>query len=175
MTEIKVIYGSNTGETEAVAEEIGKQLSAEVLDVATVQPVDFLADLLILGTSTWGLGAIQEDWENKINLLDLVDLKGRKVAIFGLGDQAGYPDTFVDGMGELYDKVCELGAAVIGKTSAAGYTFSASTANKNGELCGLALDNVNESHMTAKRIKVWVEHLQKEMGLVGKEMAGACK
>jgi len=173
--EIKIIYGSNTGETEAVAEELGKLLGAEVLDVSTVQPVDFLTDLLILGTSTWGMGALQDDWENKISLLDQVDLTGKKVAIFGLGDQMGYPDTFVDGMGELYEKVRGLGATVIGQTSAAGYTFSASTACKNAQLCGLALDNVNEPHMTAKRIQVWVEHLQKEMGLAGKEMAGACK
>ena len=40
--------------------------------------------------------------------MDDLDLSGKKVAVFGLGDQEAYPDTFVDGLGILANKVkCE--------------------------------------------------------------------
>ncbi|MDO4551009.1 MAG: flavodoxin [Planctomycetia bacterium] len=164
MADIKVIYGSTTGATQAAAEMIANHLGALIQDVSEAQPADFLVDdLLILGTSTWGMGDLQDDWENKISLLQQVDLSGRLVALFGMGDQFGFSDTYVDGMGALCDKVTEQGAVIIGKTSPAGYSFSASTAMKDGELCGLALDDTNESDLTAQRIEAWVQQLEKEL------------
>ena len=163
MSKIKIIYGSNTGITEAAAKEIAKHLDAEVQDVAHAEAKDFQADILILGTSTWGFGELQDDWHTKISLLDDVDLYGKKVAIFGLGDQEGYADTFLDGVGILYDKVCERGATVIGKTSVAGYYFSASTAVRDGEFCGLALDETMQAHHTQERIRVWTEEIKKQI------------
>ena len=52
-----------------------------------------------------------------------VDFSGKKVAIFGLGDQEGYPDTFVDAIGVLANIVREGGDAVVGQVSTDGYEF----------------------------------------------------
>ena len=76
---------------------------------------------LVLGTSTWGIGDLQDDWENGIELLSKVELGSKKVAIFGLGDQMGYPDSFVDGMKAIYDRVIEGKGIVVGHCDTDGY------------------------------------------------------
>merc|ERR1712032_1236052 len=50
-----------------------------------------------------------------------MDLKGKKVAVFGLGDQGGYGDNFCDAMDELVSCFSKQGADVIGSWSADGY------------------------------------------------------
>ena len=56
------------------------------------------------------------------------DLSGKTVALFGCGDSESYPDTFVGGMGELYQAVVGAGAHVVGAVPVDGYTFDASDA-----------------------------------------------
>ncbi len=164
MADVKVIFGSTTGATEMAAKEIARRLGAALVNVADAKAGDFAADVLILGTSTWGIGDLQDDWDAKIGLLDNLDLTGKKVALFGMGDQFGFADTYVDGMGTLRDKVLKRGAAIIGETSAAGYSYSGSTAETDGKLCGLALDDTNEADLTPQRIQAWTEHLKAEIG-----------
>ena len=150
---IKIIYGSSTGNTRRAAETIAARLgAATVINVAEAGPDDFKADLLILGSSTWGLGELQDDWISGIAMLDSMDLAGRKVAVFGLGDQSGFADTFVDAMGILADKAEERGASIIGQTPSSGYMHSSSAAEKDGHFCGLALDESNEPEKTPERI-----------------------
>lgn len=162
MSDVSIIYGSSTGNTEAAANQIARLLNGQTHNVAAADANDFDAKLLVLGTSTWGLGDLQDDWSVGISLLDRLDLNGQLVALFGFGDQSGFADSFVDGMGTLYAKAIERGAKVIGKTSAQGYGHSASTAEENGEFCGLALDNDNEPDKTDARIAAWVEQLKQE-------------
>jgi len=58
-----VVYGSSTGTCEAIAEKIAQKLGCEAINVQ-----DLTADVvnanqnLILGTSTWGAGELQDDW-----------------------------------------------------------------------------------------------------------------
>ena len=47
-------------------------------------------DVLILGIPTWDFGEIQEDWEAVWQQLDTLDLQGKIVALYGMGDQLGY-------------------------------------------------------------------------------------
>lgn len=164
MANITVLYGSTTGATEAVAQEIAHLLDAKIVNVADAGAVDFTADVLILGTSTWGIGDLQDDWDAKLALLDQADLAGKKVALFGLGDQFGFGDTFVDGMGTLRDCAEKRGATIIGKIPATGYSYTASTAQRDGELCGLPLDDTNEADKTPERIKAWVRQIKTEIG-----------
>ena len=104
---------------------------------------------------------MQDDWEQLID--DLVDLnfKGKKIALFGLGDQIEYPGSFVDGMGTLY---CRLPVKdqIVGFVSTKGYDYYFSSAEKDGEFVGLAIDEDKQAELTTKRIKQWVAKLKKE-------------
>lgn len=164
---IGIYYGSTTGNAESAAETIRDAFTGEEIvceSIAKAQPDDLTGyDLLILGSSTWGDGELQDDWVAFLPKMDGIDLTGRKVALFGHGDQSGWADTFVDAMGILYDRVTERGASVIGSWSADGYDHSASTAVRNGQFVGLALDDTNQCSETAGRIAAWTEMLRKSL------------
>lgn len=163
MSQITLIYGSTTGTTQAAAAKISEMLGASCVDIASAKPEDFQSPVLVLGTSTWGFGELQDDWEAGRAMLESADLSNSKVAFFGFGDQAGFGDTFVDGIGILCEAAVKGGAKIIGKTSADGYSFSASRAMEGGQFCGLALDDSNQSDLTDARIEAWVAQLKSEM------------
>lgn len=160
MNKTIVIYGSSTGTCEAIAEKIGSRLGAEVLNVQDLT-ADVVAanDNLILGTSTWGAGDLQDDWYDGINMLKSADLSSKTVALFGCGDCESYGDTFVGGIGELYDAIKNSGANFVGAVSTDGYTFDDSTAVVDGQFVGLPLDDVNEDDKTDGRIEAWIAQI----------------
>ena len=164
MANVKVIFGSTTGATESAAAEIAAAFGVEAVNVASATAEDFQADLLILGSSTWGLGELQDDWAAKIGLLEHADLKGKLVAVFGLGDQDGFADSYCDAMGILAKAAQKQGATLIGQTQSEGYRHSSSAADENGMFCGLALDDNNEADKTSSRIGAWVESLKQRLG-----------
>ena len=67
-------------------------------------------DFLIIGCPTWNIGQLQDDWDNHFLELEAFDLIGKKIAIFGLGDQYGYPESFCDAIGILGRKFIAQGA-----------------------------------------------------------------
>ena len=157
MKKTVVIYGSSTGTCENIAERIAAKLGAEVLNVQDLNAnVVDANDNLILGTSTWGAGELQDDWYDGVKVLKAATLTGKTIALFGCGDAESYSDTFVGGMGELYDAVKDSGARVIGAVDTDGYTFDDSSAVVDGKFVGLALDDVNEDDKTDDRIEAWV-------------------
>ena len=104
MNKTIVIYGSSTGTCQSIAEKIASKLKVEAIDVQTLDAgvVDSY-DNLIIGTSTWGAGELQDDWYDGLKLLQGANLSGKTIAIFGCGDCESYGDTFVSAMGELYN------------------------------------------------------------------------
>ena len=160
MSKTIVIYGSSTGTCEAIAEKIGSRLGAEVLNVQDLT-ADVVAanDNLILGTSTCGAGELQDDWYDGINVLKSADLSGKTIALFGCGDCESYGDTFVGGVGELYDAIKSSGAKIVGAVSTDGYTFDDSAAVVDGQFVGLPLDDVNEDDKTDGRIDAWLSQI----------------
>lgn len=163
MADIKVIYGSSTGSTESAAHKIAAALNADCINVANATADDFKAPMLILGTSTWGIGELQDDWQSGINLLQSADLSGTTVAFFGFGDQESFGDTYLDAMGELYATAAPKAAKVVGKTSVEGYNHTASRAVVDGVFCGLALDDANQPDKTDERINDWIKQISSEM------------
>lgn len=162
---VTVIYGSDGGATKGVAAKISKKVQGRSVDIKSATPADFEGcDLLILGSPTYGAGDMQVDWEDNIDTLKAANIAGKKVALFGTGDQAAYPDSFVDAMGILYDHVVEQGADVVGFTETAGYDYTGSAAERDGRFVGLAVDQDGQSSLTERRVTAWLAGLLQGAG-----------
>ncbi len=160
MSKVIVVYGSTMGTTKDIANRIAKAVGAETIGVSDMTD-DTLAssDVLILGSSTWGNGELQDDWYDGVEKLKGSDLKGKRVAVFGCGDSSSYPDTFCDAMSIIASAAADGGATLIGRVSTDGYTFDSSASAQDGQFVGLAIDEVNESDKTDERISAWVSSL----------------
>jgi flavodoxin I len=160
MAKTIVVYGSSTGTCETIAQTIGEKLGAEVINVSDLTEDQIAgADNLVLGTSTWGAGEMQDDWYDGVKVLKAAGLTGKKVAVFGCGDSESYSDTFCGGMKELYDAAEAAGATMVGHVSTDGYNYDDSDAVVDGQFVGLALDDVNEDDKTESRIEAWLPTL----------------
>ncbi|MDR0733409.1 MAG: flavodoxin [Dysgonamonadaceae bacterium] len=166
MSKIGIFYGSSGGNTKHVAKNIAKKLGVgdgDVHDVAKAGASDLTQyDALLFGSSTWGLGDLQDDWGDFIQTVDNADLSGKKVALFGCGDSQSYPDTFCNAVGTIYHAVKDK-AAVVGFTETDGYSFDESEAVADGRFVGLIIDEDNESNLTDERIDRWVAQLKKAL------------
>lgn len=162
MKKTVIIYGTSTGTCEDLAGRIGAKLGVDNIINVTDLDDNVIAenDNLILGTSTWGAGEMQDDWYDGIKTIKSANLSNKTVALFGCGDSGSYPDTFVGGMAEIYNAVKTAGANVIGAVSTEGYTFDDSESVVDGQFVGLALDEVNEDDKTDERIDAWVAEIQ---------------
>lgn len=178
MSKVGIFFGTDTGTTRKIAKMIHRELGSDIADKpVNINRVDAETlgkyDALILGTPTYGSGELpglsaecqEESWEEFMPNFDDLDLSGKKVALYGLGDQVNYPDEFLDALGELYDAVAEAGAQMCGRWSTDGYEYEASEAEDDGEFVGLALDNDNQSNLTQERVTAWLSALKSEMAL----------
>lgn len=163
-----IFYGSSTGTCEDLANRIAEKMDVATSDVISADKLTAELvnnyELLILGTSTWGDGELQDDWYDAIKTLQSADLKDKFIALFGCGDSESYADTFCDGMGILYEDLKDSGCTFIGnKVSTKGYSYSSSVAVINDSFVGLALDEVNESDKTDERIEAWTADLKSKI------------
>lgn len=167
MKKTGIFYGSTTGTTESVARLIADKLGVAPADVHEVTQLDTALaesyDALILGTSTWGDGELQDDWYDGLKVLQGAHLSGKIVALFGCGDSESYSDTFCDAMGLLYEGLKDSGCTFVGAVDDSDYTYSASVAAADGKFVGLALDDVNESDRTDDRVSAWVAQLEADL------------
>ena len=167
-TSIGLFFGTTTGATEEVAMSIidkSRELGVEIkgYDVSRLKTIDEIAsyDKLILGTSTWYYGEHQGDWEDMLDRIpEDHNFSGTTIAIFGLGDQEGYPEWYLDAMGMIADEFEKRGAAIIGDWTAEGYDFDESKAlREDGRFVGLAIDEDCQPKETPKRIDQWLEQV----------------
>lgn len=170
MSKIGLFFGTQTGNTQAVAEQIQEAFGGDAVitlyDIAETE-VDEMHqyDRLIIGCPTWNIGELQSDWEGVYDELDAIDFHGKKVAYFGTGDQIGYADNFQDAMGILEAKISQLGGETVGYCSTEGYDFSESKAVRNGKFVGLAIDEDNQPELTDERVKTWVNQLKQAFNM----------
>lgn len=101
-------------------------------------------------------------WDEFLPSVEDDSLKGKTFALYGGGDQKGYSENFVDGIGIMADFLEARGGKVVGFTSTEGYEFESSRAQRGNEFVGLALDIENQAALSDDRIKNWVEKLKKE-------------
>jgi flavodoxin II len=160
---IGLFYGSSTCYTEMAAEKIRDYIGEEKVDLHNVADIDVEAfndyQFLLLGIPTWDYGELQEDWEAIWDDLDTIDFSSKHIALFGLGDQVGYPQWFQDAMGYLHDKLVARGALPHGYWPVQNYTFDESQAltEDKSHFVGLALDEENEFEQSQERIETWCD------------------
>ncbi|KHD25151.1 flavodoxin [Vibrio caribbeanicus] len=163
---IGLFYGSTTCYTEMAAEKIRAIIGDDLVDIHNVKesPLSLMADydLLLLGISTWDFGEIQEDWNELWDQVSGLSLAGKTVALFGLGDQEGYGEWYLDAMGMLHDELKATGVNFIGYwPNDDSYEFEASKAltEDQSKFVGLALDEDSQYELSDERIATWVEQV----------------
>jgi flavodoxin I len=166
MSKIAICFSFNTNKSslaaKKVAEEFGQE-KVELVNAENMTPEQFMSfDKYILAVPTWFDGELPNYWDEFIPALEDMDLKGRKFALFGNGDQKGYPENFVDGIGIMAEKLKICGAELIGFTATEGYSFEKSRAVSGDRFMGLALDFENQGKLINHKIKDWVAQLKKE-------------
>ena len=164
MSKIGIFYGTTTGNAKGVAQRIQKEFGADAVsikDISGVKVADVEAfDNIIFGASTTGEGELQYDFEDFLPEIPKINLKGKKVAIFGLGDQDSYPDTFGDAAGIIYEALQSTGATFVGQQATDGYEYDESKAEVDGKFVGLMVDDDNQSDLTDERVKKWVNDIK---------------
>lgn len=135
----KVIFGSTTGMTEAVAGKIAQALGCEAVNVNAADAAAFDAELLVLGSSTWGVGDLQDDWAAKLDEVK-GNFAGKKVAVFGLGDSVGFADSYCVAAETIANAAKDAGATLVGEI--------------------LKLDDTNEADQTDGKIAAWIETIK---------------
>lgn len=171
MAKIGIFFGTDTGNTRKIAKSIAKQIgeaAGKPDNIKNVGVDDLLAyDVLILGSPTYGEGELPgltagtstESWEEFLPNLVGADFSGKTIALYGLGDQVGYPGNFVDALGMIYDAFADCGAKFVGFTSTEGYEFESSKAILDEKFVGLVLDEDNQKELTDVRLADWLDSI----------------
>lgn len=162
-----IFYGFNAGKTLRVASQIIEEFGKDQIEANNVEEISsekFMSyDLIILGASTWFDGELPSYWDEFLPELENVNLSSKKIAIFGLGNQKGYPDNFGDAVGIFAELFENKGAQLIGFTSTEGYDFDESKALRGNKFSGLLIDEDIQSDLTEGRVKNWVKQIKEEI------------
>ena len=95
MSKVLMVYGSTTGNTEALAEILGRLIQEAGHETTLLNAADASApglcdgwDMILFGCSAWGDDEIilQDDFDALFQQFDLINAKGHKVACFATGD-----------------------------------------------------------------------------------------
>ena len=171
MAKVGIFFGTDTGNTRKVAKSIATQLgdmADKPVNIGKATVEDLLAyDVLILGSPTYGdgelpglsSGAQSPSWEEFLPTLAGADFSGKTIALYGLGDQVGYAENFVDALGIIYDAFLDCGAKIIGMTPNEGYDFEKSKALLDDKFVGLVLDEDNQKSLSEMRLQDWLEQI----------------
>lgn len=170
MAKVGIFFGSDTGNTEKVAQRIQEILgsdNADLFDIAkTTKEHIEKYDYLFFGIPTWYYGESQADWDDFFPSLEQINFKGKTVAIFGCGDQEDYAEYFCDAMGTIRDVIEPKEAKIVGHWPTEGYSFEASKSLvDDNHFIGLAIDEDRQPELTQDRINNWVNQVKTEMNI----------
>jgi len=169
MDKIGLIYSFHANKSSKAAKKIADALGeslVEHLNAEELSEKEFMKfSKYILGVPTWFDGELPNYWDEFVPALEDLNLKNKVFAIFGNGDQKGYPENFVDGIGIMADLLESRGAKIVGFTPMKGFTFERSRAQRDDMFAGLVLDYENQSPQINKRIKDWAVQLKKEFNI----------
>ncbi len=166
---IGLFYGSTTCYTEMAAEKIQAALGEDLVELNNIKDIPLANtanyDILIFGISTWDYGELQEDWESHWAETADLNLAGKIVALYGMGDQVGYAEWFQDALGMLHEHLLPSSCHFIGAWPNQGYEFTASKALTDDQqsFVGLSIDDENQYEQTEQRIEQWTTQLLDEI------------
>ena len=183
---IGIFFGSSTCYTDMVCDRLIAKLNddypslkVQAHNIAeTTIDVAHQYDFAIYGIPTWDYGELQEDWDNCWDQLQQLDLNHQIAAIYGLGDQVGYPQWYQDAIGYLFSQLQGCGANLCGLwpidekmifpadimaniTTELGYQFEQSQGLNSVEthFLGLPLDEENQPELTDIRLEIWLQQV----------------
>lgn len=162
---IGIFYTTSTGNSDEIASKIASKIKdSEVFSLSqdNLEKINEF-DKVIIGVSTWGDGELNDDFEDIWDNFQKLDFSNKTIALFGLGDQEAYSDTFCDAMGIIYEQIEDTGANIVGFTSIENYEFEESKAVIDNSFVGLALDEDNQEDLTDLRIENWVEQIRSDL------------
>jgi len=173
---VNLIYGTETGFTQRVGQSILRKLATNnywcsMKKIDQLEKKDWTdCDLTIIGAPTWceprldEFGQYSDDWNDYYPEFAKIDFTGQRVALYGLGDQIGYGDNFVDALGMMAKVVLANGGTLYGRVSTDDYEYPNSLGiDENGLFYGLPIDEDNESDLTQRRVDNWVLQLKEEI------------
>jgi len=174
MKKIGLFYWPIKGNVETVAKKIKEVYGADEVDIIDLSKAEpkhlFHYQNLIMGCSTVGSESWEDATEDNIwyKFLhkmedDNIDLNGKKLAIYGLGDQMRYPYNFVDGMERVFSHIVNHNITHIAQWPNEGLTFKESLALHDNMFRGLAIDLDNDEDEAGATITKWVEMIKKEI------------
>ena len=118
---VTIIYGSESGNTERVAEILASTLQKKGVKTLVKSVLDNDVDTalknakaVLLGSSTWDHGKPQEDFKAWMNAVDSSLLKGKEVGVFATGDQEGWPEAFCGAADVISTWTTQNGAVKVG-------------------------------------------------------------
>ncbi|MEW6680644.1 MAG: flavodoxin [bacterium] len=117
MKKVILVYGSTTGNTETLAEQVEDGLKSCGLDVTCKNVTDSSSeelqgyDGIILGCSTWGDGELQDDFVEFEKGMAGLNLAGKRAAVFGPGDSTY--DKFCNAVDILEQRLKSCGAEIV--------------------------------------------------------------
>jgi flavodoxin I len=165
MKKTAIIYSFNTKKSGKIADQIKEEFNDDSVELVNAEDITeeiFTSfDQLILGVPTWFDGELPNYWDEFVPAIEDMDLSKVKVALYGLGDQKGYPENFQDGMGLMAEILEAQDAEIVGLTSIEGYTYERSRAQRGDNFVGLAIDYENQGSLNKERIPAWVVELKK--------------
>ena len=165
MSKTGVFYSFNSTKTSKAADKI-KEAFGPDYNIVSVNAEELTEELflsftnLILGVPTWFDGELPNYWDEFVPALEDLNLKGKTIAIYGLGNQVEYPENFGDAVGIMGELVQERGAKLVGFTSAEGYNYESSRALAGDQFMGLILDQETQPRQSKDRIEKWVTDLK---------------
>ncbi len=166
MSKTAIIYSYNTQKSKKVAEKVIEAWGEKEIEAVNAEELSTEVlenyDTFIVSAPTWFDGELPNYWDEFVPDLEEMDLSNKAFAIFGLGDQKGYPENYCDAIGLLAEILEECGAKLVGETSVNGYTYESSKAQRGDKFVGLALDQENQARLTKGRVAKWIEQLKSE-------------
>jgi len=165
MKKTAIIYSFNSNKTAKIAEQLKSTFNNDAIELVNAEDISvstFLAyEQLILGVPTWFDGELPNYWDEFVPEIEDMDLKGKLIALYGLGDQKGYPENYQDAIGIMAELLEAQGAEIVGFTSTEGYVFESSRAVRDNLFLGLAIDFENQGSKIKTLVPAWVESLKK--------------
>merc|ERR1712127_504371 len=97
---VGIYYSTQTGNTETVAGYISEAAGLEIADISEASDDDITGlDSIIVGAPTWHTDEESErsgtEWDSWLySTLPKLDVSGKNVAVFGVGDSASYSEYY---------------------------------------------------------------------------------